>query len=121
MHRYLCACVFVFTLVLGGCLPTTQTRMAEQLDGYVGGGYTDLAATLGTPELSGKTAGNGRVYVWRGCRVVFDFNGADQSRYCEIKAWVDENGIVERWNWWGNECPLNGVPSGCHGLLWWQP
>ena len=121
MHRYLWVCVLVFVLALGGCLPTARTRTAEQLDGYVGGGYTALAATLGTPTLSGETRGNGWVYTWRDCRVVFDIRGVDESRYCEIRAWVDENGIVERWDWWGNECPLEGVASGCHGLLWWQP
>ena len=121
MACFRCLCLCVLLVVLGGCLPTAHTRMVEQMDGYVGGDFTAMSGALGTPVISSERSGNGRFYAWRDCRLVFDHRGEQYSRYCEIRAWVNDNNIVERWSWWGNECPLEGVPSGCHGLFWWQP
>ena len=114
-------CLFVVALALGGCLlPTAHTRMAQQLDGYLGGGIAAMTQDLGTPTVSRQRADEGWEYAWRGCRLAFDYTGEQWPRYCEITAWADADGIVKHWNWWGNECPLEGVASGCHGMLWWQ-
>ncbi|MCC8194536.1 MAG: hypothetical protein LIP28_07825, partial [Deltaproteobacteria bacterium] len=105
---YLPLGIFVFCFVLSGCLPTAHTRRAQQLDGYVGGEVVALMGDMGTPAASRRRADNGWVYVWRGCRLEYDWNGRQWPRYCEIRAWASADGIVERWDWWGNECPLEG-------------
>ncbi len=116
-----CLGIVFFSMVATSCLPATYTRETARLDAYVGGPINALVQDMGTPTLSARRDDGSWTYVWRGCRVVFDWHGRDISRYCEITALSDGQGIMRDWNWWGNECPLDGVPSGCGGLFWWQP
>lgn len=116
-----CLALAFFSTVLSGCLPTAHTREAAKLDAYVGGPISALVQDMGAPTLSREEGDGNRVSIWRSCRASSDWHGRDFSRYCEITARSDAQGLVTHWEWWGNECPLEGYASGCHGLFWWQP
>lgn len=101
-----------------GCVITSPSRQELRMDGYVGGQAADMLRDRGVPAKSYEREGGGRVYVWQECRLVYDWHGEQWPHFCETKAYVNRDGVVEFWNWRGNECPLRGVESGCDPPLW---
>ncbi|SBW01319.1 exported hypothetical protein [uncultured delta proteobacterium] len=112
---------FLCATALGGCIQASYSREAEKLNGYLGGPISAMVQDLGAPSVSRQRSDGGWIYSWRACRVESGWGDRDWSRYCETTAVSDGEGIVRHWSWWGNECPLNSVSSGCFGLQWWQP
>ena len=115
-------CMVLLLLALAGCA-VQPNREALRMDGYVGGRADDMVRDKGVPTKTLQREGGGQVYVWRNCRLVYDWYGEQWPRYCETKAVVDAEGIVRGWSWRGNECPTRGVDSGCETLPlnwpWW--
>ena len=89
------------------------------MDGYVGGPAGDMVQGRGVPTKSYQREGGGWVYLWRECRLVYDWHGRQWPKWCETRADVGPDGIVKHWSWRGNECPLWGVESGCDPSFWW--
>ena len=111
-------CSLFGLLLLAGCATHSSSRAALKMDAYVGGDASAVVRDLGAPTVSTRTADGGWIYRWRECRIDMDWRGRDYSRYCETSVWADGDGTVRRWRWWGNECPLMGVDSGCDPNFW---
>ena len=119
-HRALCLCAAL--ALLGACVPlglSGPSREQARLDAYVGGPASELVQDRGTPWKSRKRYDGGWVYLWRECRMEYDWHGRQWPRFCETRADVGPDGTVEKWRWHGNECPLRGVESGCDPSYWW--